>query len=983
MQNNQENLFRFFSLRSSTIEHKDNLLNVKIGLDNKYLPIFKEIKHSKDSFTEDKLKSLLANLKDKNKYVDALDNSEYSIDKLFNWLKQNSNSSFVESKFEYNFVSYIFSKDNLKFEEDHLVTFFENLNNSLFVDILLQNQISDKEEKIRLIKIIYAYLQLKEKGKSALEEMKISEYLSNSYVIFPTVSIAHIEELNNDIDKVIEKKNFEPKKLYQETVTAYDEIKRLLSNRDFFKHEGETTETESKTVNKTSEVPGRVASFNSKQNFFEFTDNNIELITEQTCSFLNQLQINYKSRSIFEVLSEVEKKYKIISSENFISNSHDFLTLIGDNFISKKQIRESITGPSKKTSSKTGDNYSKPKFEVGIGDLLIVKQNLKAYELGDFAHIENALTGEYKERIHKRLDSTEVIKSTVTETEIEKEKDLQSTDRNELQLESEKIIKEQSQTSYGVQATASYGPSLSITASLNSGFSSSISNSQKQSINFSKEVSTKASEKVRNKVTEQQTRKTLAQIEETNIHRIDNSNKKNTRGVYRWLNKIYDAQVFQYGKRMMYEFVIPEPASFYLYAIADNININTDLIKPLAPTFNKKTLSPNDINRFNYLEFVRDYNVIGVDAPPSQFKIKSLDAAIDNTKNTGFKLISIDSGYRAKYGLITYLWDYDLNDTTTNGSLRIFLGGTYQDMSYKDSIYGLFEINIWNNTDSISFSYHNLNLRCKNLNISIDLVCEITEEEEEKWKLKVYNSILQAYLDQKAAYEAKLEEYSIQKGVTIQGNNPLKNRKIEKDEFKKWIFMILSKSNKIDFNSFMTTSIKEPTLDLNATEKNGKIIRFIENAFEWENILYSFYSYFWGRYSTWNKSLMLSDTDPNFEAFLNAGAARVQLAVRPNFEKAVAYFCETGIPWEGNDVPVIGDSLYVPIINEITESLNKPGDEKPYPKDSHPWDVVIPTSLVVLQDISEIPKIKDSLTGKDINIKHRKTLWQKIFGSNE
>ena len=36
--------------------------------------------------------------------------------------------------------------------------------------------------------------------------------------------------------------------------------------------------------------------------------------------------------------------------------------------------------------------------------------------------------------------------------------------------------------------------------------------------------------------------------------------------MYRWIDKHYRAQVFNYGKRLMFEFVIPEPAAFVLYA---------------------------------------------------------------------------------------------------------------------------------------------------------------------------------------------------------------------------------------------------------------------------------------------------------------------------------------------------------------------------------------------------------------------------------
>lgn len=129
-----------------------------------------------------------------------------------------------------------------------------------------------------------------------------------------------------------------------------------------------------------------------------------------------------------------------------------------------------------------------------------------------------------------------------------------------------------------------------------------------------------------------------------------------------------------------------------------------------------------------------------------------------------------------------------------------------------------------------------------------------------------------------------------------------------------------------------------------------------------------FYPYFWGRHAKWINALHLTDPDLDFAAFLKAGAARVQIPVRPGFEKAIALYCQTGIIWNGNDVPLIGDDLYVPIIKEISENLGKLDDGVPYPEDSKPWEVTIPTSLVVLQDLAEIPNIRDMMTGNNINI---------------
>jgi hypothetical protein len=124
--------------------------------------------------------------------------------------------------------------------------------------------------------------------------------------------------------------------------------------------------------------------------------------------------------------------------------------------------------------------------------------------------------------------------------------------------------------------------------------------------------------------------------------------------------------------------------------------------------------------------------------------------------------------------------------------------------------------------------------------------------------------------------------------------------------------------------------------------------------------MYVFYPYFWGRASTWHQRLLLDDADPQFADFLQSGWARVTIPVRPWFEKAVAHYLETGDIWDGGDVPDINSPLYVSILTEVEEKLNKPGEETPH---GDPWDVRLPTTLVRLRPDAELPRWKKQPDG--------------------
>lgn len=79
-------------------------------------------------------------------------------------------------------------------------------------------------------------------------------------------------------------------------------------------------------------------------------------------------------------------------------------------------------------------------------------------------------------------------------------------------------------------------------------------------------------------------------------------------------------------------------------------------------------------------------------------------------------------------------------------------------------------------------------------------------------------------------------------------------------------------------------------------------------------------------------------------SFLQVGMARVIVTVKPGFEDAVQLFIETGLIWNGGEVPVIGDPMYMSIVNEMKEPTGLPQGKY--------WITRIHTTLTILQDKS-------------------------------
>ena len=114
-----------------------------------------------------------------------------------------------------------------------------------------------------------------------------------------------------------------------------------------------------------------------------------------------------------------------------------------------------------------------------------------------------------------------------------------------------------------------------------------------------------------------------------------------------------------------------------------------------------------------------------------------------------------------------------------------------------------------------------------------------------------------------------------------------------------------------------------PQMDLMEVKEEGRYIKFLEHAFEWHNMSYVFYPYFWSKKKEWPALIQLDDRDPIFEKFLRAGAARVQVPVRQGYENMVDSFLASGAGtfFGGADTPIIDDELYLSIADEMKEQL--------------------------------------------------------------
>lgn len=601
----------------------------------------------------------------------------------------------------------------------------------------------------------------------------------------------------------------------------------------------------------------------------------------------------------------------------------------------------------------------------GVADLRIVRERLIAYELADIAHIENVLAGEEKERRHRRFESTETEEVVLTENEQETERDNQSTTKNELATESSTVAKETVNVQGSLTVSGSYGPSVEFSANAAAGYTGETTTTDKRATAFAQEVVQKTVEKVRSRVMEQRRVKTVKEIEETNLHAIRNAfaGAQHIRGVYRWLNKITEAQVYNYGARHMFTFEVPEPASYYLWTLGNDEAAT--VTEPVAPTF-----TAEDITFNNYLWRAAEFGASGIKAPPitsmTISKVLKTDAAVAldgwdgvlATKVASAALgdvIKIPKGYDAIGVYVhvgySYVPDYGGGITAQIGTRYSIAGSGYYSLSNRF-------------TGELSCNVMAYSLLC--YHVGFDVLCTMYNSSElgTQWKIDTFEAIMEGYKGQLAKYEEKLASAAIQQGIAVPGRNPLENETIIKNELKRACLSMYLGIDLDSINAFRSTDPASPDywkINYAVAPTLGFQIAFMERAFEWENMTYIFSPYFYGRYGEWGRRVIqLADPDPKMAAFLRAGAARVLVPARPEFAEALLQYAQIGDFSSGAEsLLTAGDAIEAMIEEVRARGVDSFPNAVP---EGDPWEVRLPTSLVLLQDPKDLT-FRDLLYG--------------------
>lgn len=245
--------------------------------------------------------------------------------------------------------------------------------------------------------------------------------------------------------------------------------------------------------------------------------------------------------------------------------------------------------------------------------------------------------------------------------------------------------------------------------------------------------------------------------------------------------------------------------------------------------------------------------------------------------------------------------------------------------------------------------------------------CKRLDQTYLEWQLGVYDALYSAWAQWKKDYETAKARQGVFGTLSADAGSSQRNETIIREELKRevisWLLdessfsgrpgLKIKTRNKVRLKA-STTDFAD--IDFDKARSDAPTIQFLEQAFEWNNMSYFFYPYYWASRKDWPELSQIVATDLDFERFLRAGSARVIVPARLGFDLAVKNWLMYQVPFMDGHLPAPDDELYISIDKEIRE-LTSPW-EGGIPGDT--WQSRVSTTMLYLEKDGDLPFTNDS-----------------------
>lgn len=266
------------------------------------------------------------------------------------------------------------------------------------------------------------------------------------------------------------------------------------------------------------------------------------------------------------------------------------------------------------------------------------------------------------------------------------------------------------------------------------------------------------------------------------------------------------------------------------------------------------------------------------------------------------------------------------------------------------------------------------------VSLSIAMVCDRTNQALGRWQQEVYDALFDAWSQWKREWDNQQSREAETRMLMGEGSAE-KLRDLVRNEIKRQVITwLLEEPNfrgrpalggeHLPSNASAPAPPPPPAnggvattppkrdpkfwhnIDIDQAVTDAATIQFMEQAFEWGNMQFVLYPYFWADSSRWQTLSELSHSNPDFERFLQSGSARVVVSARPAFKTAVLHWLVYRKPYLGKPLPLPGNDLFVSLAQEVRDLTLPPPDGVPGPS----WEARVGTDLLWLEMPAQPPR---------------------------
>lgn len=595
--------------------------------------------------------------------------------------------------------------------------------------------------------------------------------------------------------------------------------------------------------------------------------------------------------------------------------------------------------PSAKDLSPSAGGWIEP---CSIGDLQMVRQRLLRHVPGEIAAIENLMRGERKD-ISRRRTRRELDVSLSQTLDAQVLDDSAVDTRDDLHAETIRTIADKTTNKTYTNLTTSYGPPTlaivnggPVTTTVQQGPNSD------DETRFAREVLNKTVNRISRSVGNLRGSSVMQEMAETITSTIDNSAGASSRiYVLRWVNKVYEARVVNYGRRLMVEFVLTAPAAAYFREVTPGERV------AFGPP---RSLEEQGIDSFkritpeNYALLAAEYRSTAISPPPEARR--DISALLGEGEST---LVAVPPGYQPQIATARALaapgvtWPLVMVGIKTlespytpvvipfgSGNSLVIAVGTAQTVASPQAEKPVVPV-------AVPVPVSDPAPAPTPVRVNVIVKCVPTTSAMDEWRIKTYNALL----DARQALCARGAGLDLQ---ATRERSALAARRVERRALRRGCLDVLQR------RCAALTGDLDPSVPTFAggTLAGPGRVQFIDDMFEWDEMNIQFYRQEDGAHYP----LAVDDDDAALSplaAFQTADLARVLVPARQRKALAVLYLLSCGQLWQAGD-----DSVPVEVNDVATVNALKSDEavHKGAQCVGQPWEILVPTAMQLIDGVS-------------------------------